>query len=137
MTMFYSAKTNGFYPDEMRDLYEAVGTWPDGAVEISDETYDTLMTEQANGQEIVPGDDGSPILVTPEVNHKVIFCTQKKLLQMEAERVIAPLERAVKYGLATNEEKLQLEAWEIYTVLLMRIHLEDAPDIEWPRKPST
>jgi hypothetical protein len=132
MVMFYSAATNGFYPEDMRSMYDDAGTWPADAAEISDETYNTLMTGQASGQEIVPGDDGSPALVTPEVDHQAIFGTQKELLQMEAECVIAPLERAVKYGLATDEEKLQLEAWEKYSVLVNRVQSGEA----WPPKPE-
>lgn len=132
MVMFYSATTNGFYPEDMRSMYDDAGTWPADAVEISDETYNTLMDGQAAGQEITSGDDGSPILVTPEVDHKAIFGTQRELLQMEAERVIAPLERAVKYGLATDEEKLQLEAWEKYSVLVNRL----TPGDVWPLKPE-
>ncbi|UAN42641.1 MULTISPECIES: tail fiber assembly protein [unclassified Enterobacter] len=54
----------------------------------------------------------------------------------EAEKVIAPLQRAVKYGIATDEEKQQLEEWEVYTVLLNRIAASQSSAIEWPEKPG-
>ena len=41
-----------------------------------------------------------------------------------AEAIIAPLARAVKYGIATEEEAASLEAWELYTVKLNRVTLE-------------
>ncbi|MCU6327442.1 tail fiber assembly protein [Enterobacter quasiroggenkampii] len=51
----------------------------------------------------------------------------------EAESKIRLLERAVKYGLATDEEKVDLEAWERYTVLLSRI---DVDNPVWPDTPD-
>lgn len=42
-------------------------------------------------------------------------------LQSEAERVIAPLVRAVTHGMATDQEKARLSAWEKYTMLLSRV----------------
>ncbi|HFF9504404.1 MULTISPECIES: tail fiber assembly protein [Serratia] len=56
-------------------------------------------------------------------------------LRTEADSVIAPLQDAVKFGLATEDEKSQLESWERYRVALMRIDPEHAPDIIWPIKP--
>ena len=35
--MFFSSNTRGFYPEQMRADYDAAGTWPDDAVEVSPE----------------------------------------------------------------------------------------------------
>jgi hypothetical protein len=58
---------------------------------------------------------------------------QRELLrrQSEANSIILPLERAVKYGLASDEEKARLEAWERYSVALSRMDTSKA----WPEKP--
>ncbi len=61
---------------------------------------------------------------------------EKALRLSEAEVAIAPLQRAVKYGIATDEEKLLLEEWEVYTVQLNRVDASQAPDIVWPEKPG-
>lgn len=58
----------------------------------------------------------------------------KTELMTNAEAVIAPLSRAVKYDIATDAEKAALEAWERYTVLLSRVDVDnpvwpDAPDL--------
>ncbi|HIC7817474.1 TPA: tail fiber assembly protein [Enterobacter ludwigii] len=58
----------------------------------------------------------------------------KARLMTNAESVIAPLSRAVKYDLATDAEKAALETWERYTVLLSRVDVDnpvwpDAPDL--------
>lgn len=63
---------------------------------------------------------------------------QRELLrrQNQANSIILPLERAVKYGLATDEEKARLEAWERYSIALSRIDLSTAPAVDWPKLPE-
>lgn len=41
-------------------------TIPDDVVEITDERHSELLAGQASGQQIVPGEDGLPILIFPE-----------------------------------------------------------------------
>lgn len=82
--------------------------------------------------------DGTQWATDKEAQHAAeVAAAEAKLSQLitEADNVIAPLERAVKLDMATDEEKAQLDAWERYSVLLSRINLEDAPDIKWPDKP--
>ncbi len=57
-------------------------------------------------------------------------------LTLEADSVITQLERAIKYDLATDEEKALLEAWEKYSVQLSRVKPEDWPDISLPERPE-
>ncbi|ANC42413.1 hypothetical protein A6V27_19575 [Hafnia alvei] len=54
----------------------------------------------------------------------------------EADSMISPLERAVKHGIETNDERAVLEAWERYSVLLSRVDTSTAPDIDWPPIPA-
>ncbi|EGI6085139.1 tail fiber assembly protein, partial [Salmonella enterica] len=51
----------------------------------------------------------------------------------EAESAIAPLARAVKLKIATDEEIKRLEAWELYSVMVNRV---DTSKPEWPEAPS-
>lgn len=60
---------------------------------------------------------------------------KKSQLMADANAAITPLERAVKLGMATNEEVETLVEWERYSVLLHRVNTSTAPDIEWPEKP--
>lgn len=39
MSHFYSDSKKGFYLEELRDLYEAAGTWPEDAVQLTEEQY--------------------------------------------------------------------------------------------------
>lgn len=52
----------------------------------------------------------------------------------EAESAIAPLARAVKLKIATDEEIKRLEAWELYSVMVNRL---DTASPDWPEKPAS
>ncbi|CND92883.1 tail fiber assembly protein [Yersinia kristensenii] len=62
--------------------------------------------------------------------------TTKAELLNEATARIAPLQDTVDTELATGDDKEQLTAWKIYRVLLSRIDLSTAPDINWPVAPQ-
>ncbi|MFZ4220789.1 tail fiber assembly protein [Enterobacter ludwigii] len=115
--------------------------------EDSKDTLDVLFTASPDDPEeygrqlyadLVAGKYGEvepyvpPVTEPPEADPG----RKKMMLLAEAECIIAPLERAVKYSMATEQEKADLEAWEKYSVLLSRIKPEDAPEIEWPDKPE-
>lgn len=54
----------------------------------------------------------------------------------EATARIQALGDAVDLGMATEEETAALTAWKTYRVLLSRIDIAAAPDIEWPDAPE-
>ncbi|EBA3098797.1 tail fiber assembly protein [Salmonella enterica subsp. indica] len=58
--------------------------------------------------------------------------TKSRLLQMASEK-IAPLQDAVDLGLATDDEKAQLDEWKKYRVLVNRV---DTLNPDWPDKPA-
>ena len=68
--------------------------------------------------------------------HELGQAIQVTISGEKADEIIEQLSRAVKYDMATEEEKLRLAAWEKYSVLVSRIKPEDAPEIEWPKKPE-
>ncbi len=49
---------------------------------------------------------------------------------------MAPLQDAVDLDMATEEEQAELLAWKKYRVLLNRVDVSDAPEIEWPAPPE-
>lgn len=61
---------------------------------------------------------------------------KKTQLLAEAAEEISWRKYAVDKGIATAEEVAELDAWEMYRVLLMRIDTSKAPDIEWPTPPE-
>ncbi|HFG0871907.1 TPA: tail fiber assembly protein [Salmonella enterica] len=128
---YYSFKEKGFFwqPDTKS------GDYPDDLIPLTDEHYRELMQGQVDGK-YIEHRKGGPVLVEHrEYTHEELVAqaeARKAELLAEAESVIAPLARAVKLGIATDEEQKRLEAWELYSVLVNRVDTS-APD--WPDIP--
>ena len=75
---FYDKETNGFYIDGIHDI-------PDGAIEITDETYRTLLDGQAAGKQIIANKQGNPVLVDPQPSaaHELNFETLQWVVSPE------------------------------------------------------
>ncbi|HAG0390996.1 TPA: tail fiber assembly protein [Salmonella enterica] len=128
---YYSFKEKGFFwqPDTKS------GDYQDDLIPLADEHYHELMQGQVDGK-YIEHRKGGPVLVehreyTPEELVAQAEARKAELLA-EAESVIAPLARAVKLGIATDEEQKRLEAWELYSVMVNRVDTS-APD--WPDIP--
>ena len=61
MTMYYASSTGGFYAPDINPII------PDGAVEITDEYYQELLTGQSNGKCITANAEGYPVLTGPVI----------------------------------------------------------------------
>jgi hypothetical protein len=72
--MFYSPLKNTFYAPEFRAAYVAAGTWPDDAVEVSDEIYQAMQMRPPE-KIIVSGQDGLPMLsdLPPPTPNQIII----------------------------------------------------------------
>lgn len=60
----------------------------------------------------------------------------KSSLLADAEREISVLERKVRLGMASDEEKEMLNKMEIYSVKIADVDTSTAPNIDWPVKPE-
>ena len=60
---YYSKSTGGFYDSTIHT------TWPEDAVWITDEQHTALLAGQSNGQVIMPGKDGKPVLTSKAPSH--------------------------------------------------------------------
>ncbi|EPT8872297.1 tail fiber assembly protein [Cronobacter dublinensis] len=140
MKVFFSATTNGFYPEQMRADYEQQQCWPDDAREVSVSWYQYLLEAQTGGKVITSNEYGQPVLSDPPPPDKetlaALAASQKAALMRAAGDAIAPLQDAVNLGIATDEEKMRLTEWLQYRVLLNRIDTSAAPDITWPETPG-
>lgn len=61
---------------------------------------------------------------------------QQQSLLAEAEQKIAMLERKVRLGMATDEDKAELNEWEIFSVKVADTDTSTVPNIDWPLKPQ-
>lgn len=139
-TYFYSAETNAFYVSSLISDYEQAGTLPDDISEISNQWYEYLISGQAMGKVITPDEDGRPVLSEPEPptpqEIREIAEGEKSRLIREAGEAIAVLQDADELGMATEDELSALTRWKRYRVILNRLDISTAPDIEWPEKPD-
>lgn len=137
---YFSKTTCSFYPVELLEIYKDAGTLPDDAVPVTDAAYEKYTCSPPDGKTRGADNRGQPAWVDiaePSKEDAILLATMKKQqLMADAEEAIALLSRAVKFGIATDEEKIRLEALEKYTVLLSRVNPNDAPEIEWPIVPA-
>lgn len=140
MTVYFSASENGFYDDAYRADYVAAGTWPDDAAAISDQWYQYLLNGQSLGRIVTVNEYGQPVLADPPAPTKEQLDAEAEALKATliatASETISILKDAVDLGRATKEEEAHLLAWREYRISLNRIDTSNAPDIEWPVKPT-
>lgn len=62
MNYFYSPMNNAAYPESLKTEYQAAQTWPDDAVQITDETYQTFFAcASPAGKTRIAGKQGQPV----------------------------------------------------------------------------
>jgi hypothetical protein len=135
----FSAKTNSFYPESLREFYEEAGTLPDDLLDVSDESYSIFSGQPPEGK-VRGSKKGKPawVDIPPQTKEQAQQEAEiKKQSEMDAaNNTIALLERSVRLGISTDEERELLEKWELYSVLLNRVDTSTAPNIEWPTVPA-
>ncbi|TDB55841.1 tail fiber assembly protein [Photorhabdus khanii] len=137
---YYSAKTNAFYPIELKENYIAAGSLPDDIMEISSDIYQEYAANNApEGKCRIVGKNGLPEWgdIPPPTKDELqqYAQLQKQQLMAEAIKQIAPLQDAVDLDIASEEEKMALLAWKEYRVMLNRIDISQEKDINWPGQP--
>ncbi|MBS9429108.1 tail fiber assembly protein [Photorhabdus akhurstii] len=138
---FYSAKTNSFYPIELEQNYIASGSLPDDIIEVSIDIYQEYAANNApEGKYRIASQNGLPEWadIPPPTKEELQQYVESKKQQfiLEASQKIAPLQDAVDLEIATKEEDAALLVWKKYRVMLNRIDISQAPDIEWPEQPK-
>lgn len=63
MTHTYSASKNAFYSYEWKDEYDAAGTWPADAVDVSDDTWREYSAEPPVGKFLSSDASGMPVWI--------------------------------------------------------------------------
>lgn len=115
---YYKDENNGVWgydEDQVAD-----GIVRDGLIEITEEEADELLAPP------------------PPTKEQIIYQAEikKQKLMAEATVMIDPLQDAVDFDMATDNEIKSLKEWKKYRIMLNRIEPSLAPDIEWPAKPE-
>ncbi len=146
------------YSEDGKNWYEEQKNFSHDTIKIAYDKNDIIVTVNKDVSTINP--EGLSVVELPDIpenrevnnsgdwmfkNDQIIkrIYTEAELIQQserkksqllaEAEAIIAPLERAVRLDIATDEERQLLEAWEIYSVNVNRV---DTSNPEWPGKPA-
>lgn len=138
----YSAKENAFYFAGSEIVFGS--SWPADTVRIDQSIFDEFAVTPKDGKRRVAGADGLPAWedIPPptdediKANAVAVAERKKAALKAAADTEISWRQDAVDAGIATSEEANALAEWKKYRVLLMRIDVSKAPDIEWPPLPG-
>lgn len=137
---YFSPSRLVFVAGEMKEDYVESGSWPEDAVPVSEEVYAEFVSAPPEGKIRGADSSGMPcwVDVPPPTREQQIELAQRKLdsATATASAAIAPLQDAVDLDMATDAEKNSLLAWKKYRVLLSRIDVSAAPDIDWPQEPA-
>ncbi|WP_273841983.1 tail fiber assembly protein [Providencia rettgeri] len=132
---YYSASTNAFYPVSLEQDYIDASTFPSDAMLVENAVFEEF-TRVNSGKVRATNEKGLPVWIeAPEPTQTELIAEaeyQKQALLNEATAAIAPLQDAVDLGIATDEEREQLREWKEYRVLLSRVDVSTASDIDWP-----
>lgn len=63
MKYAYSASKNAFYSYEWKEDYDAAGTWPDDAVDVSDDVWKEFTSEPPAGKVRASDSSGRPVWI--------------------------------------------------------------------------
>jgi hypothetical protein len=61
--IFFSPTRKGFFPEALRADYEASGSWPEDAIEVSDEVWTAHVGGHPVGKTLGAGENGQPAWV--------------------------------------------------------------------------
>lgn len=141
MKYIFDAKTNAFFPVELKDSYIEKGLWPEYGVEIDEETFSEFQTPQT-GKMRVAGDDGYPAWadIPPPTHDELVVMAnaQKQSLIDEANEHISSKQWPGKaaIGRLKGDALTQYGLWLDYLDALEAVDTSSAPDIEWPTPPA-
>lgn len=139
-SQLFSNKTRGFYPIRSLRYYKSVNALPDDLVRVSDSDHEKFVG--AAPVNCAPGYNVESkqmewVAVTALVRRpeEILAVNRRELLSRKREAAISafPLQSAVDLGVASEEEKVQLEELKKYVVELTGVDLS-TPD--WPKIPE-
>ncbi|HBD1051973.1 TPA: tail fiber assembly protein [Escherichia coli] len=133
MKIYCSLSMSGFY------IEGASVEIPDDAVELDEETYNTLM--DGNHEEGMEIDFSSfpPTLVkaVPTTDQLIEIAEQQKAQKLsDAQSKISLWQTELQLGIISDEDKANLIDWINYIKQLQVMDTSLAPNVDWPVEPN-
>ncbi|WP_079518060.1 tail fiber assembly protein [Kosakonia radicincitans] len=99
MTTYFSATTRGFYPDAFKSDYDAAGTWPADAIEVTDAQWKEYTGAAPDGKQLGSDSSGAPVWVDiPSLPSDVLYEQELNEINSDYEKDISDL--VLKYSRA-------------------------------------
>jgi len=137
---YYSKNTKLFYPVALRLDYEAAHTLPDDCIEVDASIFNEFTGCPPDGKILSFDNNEMPMWHdAPPLSHEqniAVLTNKKNQLMVVANATIAPLQDAIDFNIATEDETQRLNDWRLYRVLLNRIDTSLVSDITWPEIPT-
>ncbi|EMF8441905.1 MULTISPECIES: tail fiber assembly protein [Enterobacter] len=140
MKYIYDAKTNAFYPVELKDSYLAKGIWPENGVEV-DEVIFAEFQNPPEGKMRLADNEGYPSWAdTPPPTHEEQLAAaeaEKQSLLSQANDYINSKQWPGKaaIGRLKGGDLTQYNQWLDYLDALEAVDTSGAPNIKWPTSP--
>jgi len=137
MSYFFSEKDLGFFNAYVNEDI------PSDAIEITDETYHSLLDGQSRGKVISSDTEGNPLLVDPVIDWSERAESQRKSLLVSANSTTADWRTELELGVITDDDKASLIKWMAYIKALKTLVFASVTDetgyndIEWPIEPDS
>ncbi|WGL97342.1 tail fiber assembly protein [Arsenophonus sp. aPb] len=137
---YFSAKKLCWLSNSLKDDYVSAGFWDSTAKKVPFKVYqEYALCAPPEGKMLGANENGDPVWldIPPKTKSELIAEAENKRIELmqNASEVIAPLQDAIDLKIATEDEEQRLVAWKTYRILLNRVDISAAPDIEWPEVP--
>ncbi|EKM4700221.1 tail fiber assembly protein [Enterobacter roggenkampii] len=123
-----------------KEEFDASESWPDDAVEVTDEIFAEFSSDPPFGKMLGAGKDGLPAWIdipAPSREELIAEAEQhKSALFLEAQATISLWQTELQLGIISDEDKASLIAWMNYIKAVQAVDTSKAPDITWPDKPE-
>lgn len=138
---FYSAKNNAFYDEGLMDSYVAANSWPDDAIEVSNEVFVEFISNPPAGKVRAPVDGLPAWADIPPPTHDELVSSAKAEVQRRADSANAYMNGKQWPGKAAlgrlkGDELASYNAWLDYLDALEAVDVTTAPNIIWPNQPA-
>ncbi|MEQ4710699.1 tail fiber assembly protein [Providencia alcalifaciens] len=138
---YYSAKTNSFYPELLKDEYIKNNSLPDDAIKVSEYIWFKYAGMQPpSGMVRVAGKDGMPAWADlPEkVSEDYVKEAERKKEKILSEIINSTQiwQTQLSLKIINDTDKSKLKEWMLYAQKIQSIDVSQAPDIVWPEPPK-
>ncbi|EMT0879976.1 tail fiber assembly protein [Enterobacter hormaechei] len=139
---FFSASALGFFALDLKDVYDAAGTWPGDAVSIDHDTWQQFISTQPAGKQLGADAQGNPVWVdipAPTAEELIAAAEREKQVRIEQANYYINSKQWPGKAILGRLKGIELEQynlWLDYLDALEAVDTSSAPYINWPVSPA-